>query len=177
MHPYIAECTASLQATPACLLSWLPPLPPDAWHRKEKTDAWSTIDIIRHLIFGEQTDWIPRLQLMLDQQDGKMPTFTPFDRSGHEQLPPADMLSLIKQFATLRAGNIAVLHAFELTDKSMGIQAMHPELGLVTVRQLLSAWVVHDYTHLYQICRNLSSQYVDAVGPWFDYMKILKQNF
>jgi hypothetical protein len=49
----------------------------------------------------------------------------------------------------------------------------HPELGVVTLRQLLATWVVHDLDHVGQIARVLAKVYADEVGPWRAYVSIL----
>jgi hypothetical protein len=44
----------------------------------------------------------------------------------------------------------------------------------VTLEQHLATWVVHDLNHLFQIIESMSLRYKDTVGPWIDYLKILK---
>jgi len=39
---------------------------------------------------------------------------------------------------------------------------------------LLAAWVVHDMTHIAQISRVIAKQYEIEVGPWKEYMGVLK---
>jgi hypothetical protein len=50
----------------------------------------------------------------------------------------------------------------------------HPELGMVTLSQLLATWAVHDLTHLHQISRIMAQQYREAVGPWSAYLGVLQ---
>jgi hypothetical protein len=51
---------------------------------------------------------------------------------------------------------------------------VHPEFGEVSLRQLLSTWVVHDLTHVRQIATVMAKKYQTAVGPWREYLSILK---
>ena len=53
-------------------------------------------------------------------------------------------------------------------------QGRHPELGLVTLRQLLSTWVAHDLDHLVQIARVMARRYTASVGPWTQYLRVLR---
>jgi hypothetical protein len=46
-------------------------------------------------------------------------------------------------------------------------------LGVVTLSQLLSTWVVHDLGHIGQVARVMAKQYGEAVGPWRAYLSIL----
>ena len=52
------------------------------------------------------------------------------------------------------------------------LRGQHPDLGAVTLSQLLSTWAVHDLTHLHQISRTMAHQYREAVGPWIKYLGV-----
>ena len=62
-----------------------------------------------------------------------------------------------------------------LTADLLDKHGRHPELGVVTLRQLLSTWVVHDLGHIRQVVRVMSKQYREAVGPWSAYLSILEE--
>jgi hypothetical protein len=79
---------------------------------------------------------------------------------------------LLHQFAQLRKENIFILSSAELTSADLQKQGMHPELGPVTLGQLLAAWVSHDMSHIYQISRTIAKQYEVEVGPWKEFMGI-----
>jgi hypothetical protein len=51
-------------------------------------------------------------------------------------------------------------------DDDLDRAGRHPELGEVTMRQLLATWAVHDLDHVAQIYAALAGSYDDAVGPW-----------
>ena len=61
----------------------------------------------------------------------------------------------------------------ELSDADLEKHGRHPELGIVTLRQLLATWVAHDLDHVVQISRVLARQYSDEVGPWRAYLRII----
>src|ERR1700731_3984765 len=74
----LTEAIAVLTRTPATLNALLRRLP-DVWVRcNEGKDTWSAFDIVGHLIFGERTDWMPRVRIMLE--NGEARPFDPFDR-------------------------------------------------------------------------------------------------
>jgi predicted acetyltransferase len=62
-----------------------------------------------------------------------------------------------------------------LTPDLLEKRGMHPELGVVTMRQLLSTWVVHDLGHIGQIVRVMAKQYGEAVGAWQAYLPVLRR--
>jgi hypothetical protein len=50
---------------------------------------------------------------------------------------------------------------------------MHPELGKVSLEQLIATWLVHDLTHIRQIATFMARKYEKEVGPWKEYLSIL----
>ena len=52
-------------------------------------------------------------------------------------------------------------------------RGLHPELGVVTLRQHLATWVAHDLGHIDQIVRAMARQYSDAIGPWRAFLSIV----
>jgi len=55
------------------------------------------------------------------------------------------------------------------------MKGYHPDFGEVKVRELLSTWVVHDLTHIAQIVRIMANRYRTDVGPWSEYIGIIKK--
>jgi len=84
------------------------------------------------------------------------------------------MAELLDTFETMRGDNLRSLKEMNLTPLDLRKTGQHPSLGQVTLEQLLATWVVHDLTHIVQISRTMASQYRDAVGPWRDYLSVLK---
>jgi hypothetical protein len=161
-----------LTRTPAVLRSLLADLP-ESWTRAtEGPDTWSPFDIVGHLIHGERTDWIARTEILLAY--GETRPFTPFDRFAQFEASRGKTLQeLLDTFAELRAANLIRLRALELAPEDLGRQGRHPELGPVTLGELLATWVAHDLSHIAQIARVMGRQYADAVGPWRAYLPML----
>lgn len=141
-------------------------------HANEGGDTWSPHSIVAHLIFGEQTDWIPRMQIILSDKADK--NFLPFDRQGHFILAQGRSIeSMLHQFEQLRKENMHILSSVDIISDDLSKTGIHPAFGLVTLAQLLAAWVVHDMTHIVQISRIIAKQYETDVGPWKEYMGVL----
>jgi len=161
-----------LDRTPKTLRSLLERLS-DAWTLGNEGPAtFSPFDVLGHLIHGEETDWIPRAQIIL--KHGASRPFTPFDRFAFREASKGKSLGdLLDTFETLRAKNIASLKALGLSAERLDLQGTHPELGAVTLRELLATWTVHDLGHLGQIARVMAKQYGTEVGPWKEFLPIL----
>ena len=173
MQLKLPEATQILQRTPATLTAMVAGIPEPWLKATEGGGTWSCYDIVGHLIHGELTDWIPRVRIILEH--GEARAFEPFDRFAQfreDQTRPIG--ALLDQFAFLRSENIAILQGLNLSSSDFSRRGTHPELGAVTLGQLLSSWAVHDLSHIAQIARVTAKQYSGEVGPWHAYMSILK---
>ncbi|HET6977986.1 MAG TPA: DinB family protein [Pyrinomonadaceae bacterium] len=165
---------ALLERTPATLNSMLRDVPEALLMRNEGAETWSPYDVVGHLIHGEETDWIPRARIILAH--GEARAFEPFDRVGmFEKSKGKSIAELLDEFAALRKQSLHELSEMRLTPELLEKRGKHPELGAVTMKQLLAAWVVHDLGHVRQIVRVIAKQYRDAVGPWRAYLSILEE--
>jgi len=163
-----------LRQTPVALTSMLNHLSGEWVLNNEGPDTWSPFDVVGHLIHGEETDWIPRARIILEH--GEERAFEPFDRFAMFEKSKGKSLSdLLFKFELLRAANLEELDRMNLTPELLAKRGKHPELGIVTLSQLLSTWAVHDLNHIAQIVRVMSKQYSDAVGPWKEYLSILQK--
>jgi hypothetical protein len=166
------EAVAILARTPATFDALLRGLPHGWIAAHEGADTWSPFDVIGHLIHGERTDWMPRARIILEH--GETRAFDRFDRFAQFAVSEARTLdSLLDELAALRQANLRELAALRLTDADLDRRGRHPELGVVTLRQLLATWVAHDLDHVVQISRVLARQYSDEVGPWRAYLRII----
>ncbi len=82
---------------------------------------------------------------------------------------------MLDEFAALRAECLRTLAAMNLTDADLDRRGRHPAFGEVTLGQLLATWTAHDLGHIAQIVRAMAKQYTDAVGPWEQYLSILRR--
>lgn len=161
-----------LERTPGVLKSLLDGLSKDWTQNNEGKNTWSPYDVIGHLIHGEKTDWIPRLKIMLGNHSNK--SFEPYDRFAQFEMSKGKSIDeLLVEFESLRSENINTLRRMKITKQSESLEGLHPELGVVTIRHLVSAWVVHDLGHISQISRVMAKQYTSEVGPWPKYLTIL----
>src|SRR5688500_13133425 len=166
------EAVAILERTPATLDALLRGLPERWITTNEGGETWSPFDVIGHLIHGERTDWLPRARIILDH--GETRAFDTFDRFAQfEDSQGKTIDALLDEFAALRRERLAELASLQLTGADLDRRGRHPELGVVTLRQLLATWVAHDLDHVMQVARVLARQYSEDVGPWQAYIRII----
>lgn len=163
-----------LKRTPLTLDALLRDLPDEWLMANEGEDSWSPFDVVGHLIHGERTDWIPRARTILSQ--GESRAFDTFDRFAmFEESRGKSPGELLDTFHELRQRNLEELEGMSLTPELLEKRGNHPDFGVVTLKQLLATWVVHDLSHIGQIVRVLAKQYGEAVGPWEAYLPVLKK--
>ena len=163
-----------LERTPDVLIAMLYSLSTNWTSRNEGGETWSVFDIVGHLIEGEKTDWIPRMEIILSDKPDK--TFEPFDRFAQFEASKGKSLTqLLDEFKRLRNRNIEHLRSKNLTNENNEEKGIHPAFGEITLSQLLSTWTVHDLSHIAQIARVMAKQYKAEVGPWVEYLRILQQ--
>jgi hypothetical protein len=168
----LADAVPLLARTPAVLNAWLRDLPEGWQTANEGGETWSPYDVLGHLIHGEKTDWVPRARLILDHADDvpfeRFDRFAQFRESAGKTLP-----QLLDTFASLRQANLQTLQGLAIGASQLDRPGRHPELGGVTLRQLLATWVAHDLDHVVQVARVMASQYADEVGPWRAYLRVV----
>jgi DinB superfamily len=164
-----------LKRTPEILRAWLMGAG-DFWARSNYgPDTFSPFDVVGHLIHGERTNWMVRVRAILEH--GEAVPFPSFDRYAmYAASEGKGVAELLNTFTELRAKNIGDLTALGLTDEMMQLCGSHPQLGTVTLENLIAAWVVHDLGHLHQITKAMAFQYRDAVGPWQPLLTILPKS-
>lgn len=161
-----------LERTPDALNSMLKNISADWTSNNEGGETWSPFDVVGHLIHGEKTDWITRMEIILSNQSNK--TFKPFDRFAHfEESKGKSLRQLLDEFKMLREKNIEILKSKNITSNDLTKTGIHPELGVVTLGQLFATWTVSDLSHIAQIARVMAKQYKEETGAWINYLPIL----
>jgi hypothetical protein len=161
-----------LERTPVVLKTLLTGLSDDWIINNEGPETFSPYDVVGHLIHGEKTDWRERATMILEHGISK--TFIPYDRfAQYKESKGKTLKQLLNEFEELRKENMKWFRALSLSEIELDKQGMHPVLGQVTLRQLLSTWVIHDLTHIAQATRVMAKQYKGEMGPWVEFFRIM----
>lgn len=165
------ELMRTLDRTPRVLRALMTGAPSGLIDLPYGPGTWTAREVVAHLIFGEQTDWIPRLTHILDH--GESTPFCSFDRAGHKHLLRHTLDELLDSFDAHRRESLAALRSCNLAAADLARTGRHPALGTVTIANLLATWVVHDLNHIAQIAKAMAFQIKGEVGPWEQYLSIL----
>ena len=169
----LAKSVEIIERIPDVLETLLINLSPEWTEHNEGPDTWSAYDVVGHMIQGEKIDWMDRMRIILDDSGDKK--FKPFDRTAQFEASKGKTLNeLLKEFKELRKKNVAALRAMKFKESDFDKTGIHPVFGTVTLRQLLSTWAAHDLGHVGQVVRVMAKQYKEEVGPWLEYLRVLK---
>ena len=170
---FLEECLSIQTRTPETLDTLLRGLPAAWTEATEGPRTWSAHSVVGHLIHGEKADWMPRLAIILEF--GLNRSFDGFDREAQfRQSHGKALAELLDEFGSLRQNNVSRLRALNLQPEHLEQKGMHPALGPVSVRQLLATWTAHDLAHILQVSRVMAKRYKHEVGPWAEYLSVMK---
>lgn len=172
MQFHVDEGIEVLAQTPSVLSALLQGKSAHWLNARKTPESFSPLDVLGHLMHAETTDWIPRVRMILEHRDSI--AFEPFDRFAFQGLIAGKTVDdLLNEFAELRRQSLHTLRELGLSDAQLALPGMHPELGAVTLGNLLATWVIHDLGHIAQIVKTMAGEYREAVGPWRAYLSIL----
>ncbi len=167
----LSSATPILSRTPGTLRALLLGLPEEWTSCDEGPDTWSPYQVLGHLTYIEESDWMDRTVKILAEREPV--AFEPVDReAGFVRFEGWSLVDLLARFDTVRTANLEQLASLVSLDDLDRI-GIHPTFGAVTLRQLLASWVVHDLNHLDQIVKTMAKQYRIAVGPWREFLPVI----
>jgi hypothetical protein len=160
-----------LRQTPSVLRTMLSDLS-DGWTARDAgPGTWSPYQVVGHLTYIEECDWIDRTRVILEH--GTERVLEPVDReAGFMRFEGWTLGDLLDRFAAVRTANIQTLETLVAVG-DLERRGVHPDFGDVTLSELLATWTVHDLNHVGQIVKTMAKQYTQAVGPWRELLPII----
>jgi len=152
-----------LKSTPARWKALCETIPTELLRRKPEPDEWSALDCLIHILDTEKNIFPVRVRAFLAGDN--FHAFNPDNEGTHgASSSPADLAA---EFASLRVRSLKLLKSLGADD--LARTAQHPELGLVTLEQMLQEWAGHDLNHTIQAERALMQPFIARCGPWRKY--------
>lgn len=163
-----------LAIAPGLIVSLIRNLPAHVLHSTDGAGRWSIHEVLAHMVDLEASErgWLPRIRHILHGLPGPLPRV---DAARH--LPTYSAMpttELIDRFQQGRRTNLDLLAHLALGPMSMSRVGQHPELGQITVANMLMAWAMHDLDHLAQIIGIIGHGHAVAVGPISAYLRICR---
>jgi hypothetical protein len=138
------------------------PEPVLVWHPAE--GEWCVNEVLGHLIEAERRGFAGRIRELLDTSEA-VPRLQTWDQAAVARArqdcarPSPDVL---REFVALRRDSVALVRMLCAPDLARG--AAHPEVGYLSVEDILQEWVHHDRNHVRQALANVQAYVWPAMG-------------
>ena len=160
MNTSLEHVHAVLSTTPERWRRLVGTLSPDLLSRPPAEGEWSALSCLQHLLDAERVLFPVRFRAFLAGQN-----FTAFDpNQQHADYSSQTPEQLAEAFARYRQESLALLE--QVTDDDLKRTVQHPQLGTVTLAQMLHTWAGHDLMHTVQAERALMQPFMLGCGPW-----------
>ncbi len=142
---------AEFDAAPDDLLRWRP-----------APEEWCLLEVIGHLIETEERGFAGRIRTILAEERPQCTTWDPAAVARERQDGQRDPADLLAEFTERRAASVALVESLVAADLGRG--GDHPEVGFLTVNDLLHEWIHHDANHLRQVLDNIQTYTWPSMG-------------
>lgn len=160
MHTLVERVEAVLSITPERWQRLVSALSVDLLARPPAAGEWSALKCLQHLLTTEHLLFPVRFHAFLAGQD-----FNAFDpQKPHPDLDSQTPEQLAAEFARYRQESLDLLK--HVKEDNLGRTVQHPQLGTVTLAQMLQTWAAHDLNHTIQAERALMQPFMLGCGPW-----------
>ncbi len=155
---------SQLENTPEILRLLLSGITEEQTHWKPEPGRWPVAEILEHLSHTEGHYFRSNVEAIVAGHD---PELTPYDQESFAAegvYSGRNAEDSFDHFEEQREDNLVFLNALPV--QAADRTGRHPELGTLTVGQLLNEWAFHDLGHIRQIAELIRAlNYYPAMGP------------
>jgi len=156
------EIAELLETSGQAFASTLDALPPEAasWH--PAPGEWCVNECIGHIVEAEKRGFTGRIRIILGADEPHLQTWdqeaVEKERKDCERQPS----ELKKELLDTRRESVGMVRSLRPENVARG--GMHPDVGRLTVDELLHEWVHHDNNHLKQALSNVQAYVWSRMG-------------
>lgn len=161
----------ALRATPGIVRSLVSIATPEQLLWKPTPERWSICEILNHLTDVEKLNVGLRVRRMLDESSPSFDDYDPAVRYREGAYGNDDGVRALASFCETRTSSLEWLDSS--TPEDWERRGLHPEVGEVSIRQVLSLWSFHDLSHIRQIAEILKATcFWDGIGSLQKYYRV-----
>ena len=116
---------------------------------------WCVNEVVGHVIEAERNGFAGRIRLILGADEPDLPTWDMPGKVRSRNDCERDPKELKEEMLALRSQSLRLIRSLRAEQISRG--GSHPEVGRLTVEDLLHEWVHHDGNHLRQALANVQA--------------------
>ena len=140
-----------IAAMPAELLTWRP-----------GAGEWCALEVLGHLIETEERGFAGRVRAILAEERPQFRGWDPDAVARERRDAEREPAEVLGEFLRRRAASVALVEGVTPADLERG--GDHPEVGFLTIGDLLHEWVHHDANHFRQILANVQAYAWPGMG-------------
>ena len=168
---YLLPGIGTLEATPEILRGLLASVTEEQTVWKPAPDRWSIAEVLEHLSHVEGHGFRLRAERMVKEENPLLEIYDQESLSASGQYSGREVEDSFDHFKEQREDNVAWLTS--LPARAISRTAKHPELGTITLGQLLNEWAFHDLGHVRQIAEIVRALvYYPNIGPFRKYYNV-----
>src|SRR3954469_13862999 len=122
---------AEFEAAPEVLVRWRP-----------APEEWCVLEVVGHLIETEQRGFAGRIRTILAAEQPRFSSWDPSAVARERQDEHRNPAELLAELTDRRNASVALVETLTAADLTRG--GDHPEVGFLTVNDLLHEWIHHD---------------------------------
>lgn len=130
------------------------------WH--PAPGEWCVKEVVGHLIEAEGRGFAGRIRQILAADRPRLLSWDPAAVAGQRRDCQRPLAGLVAELEALREDSAALAAGLGPADLPRGGE--HPQVGFLTVGDLLQEWVHHDRNHLKQILANVQGYVWPSMG-------------
>lgn len=138
-----------LTATPALIWGELQGMPDGLrrWH--PAAGEWCALEVVGHLTEADMRAFLNRIVLLRGEPGALFEPWNPDEIAASRGDCGKDAQTMVDEFAKVRAVGVGVLR--ELSADELTLAGRHPDVGDLSIANLIAEWVAHDRAHLAQL--------------------------
>jgi hypothetical protein len=157
-----SEVADLLESSGQAFASMLNALPQSvaSWH--PAPGEWCVNEVVGHVIVTEKNGFAGRIGVILGADEPDLPTY---DRDGIQKTRDdcaRNPKELAQEMLVVRSQSLELVRALGPDQIERG--GRHPEVGRLTIEDLLHEWVHHDGNHLRQALANVQANVWPSMG-------------
>ena len=125
-------------------------------------EEWCVLEVVGHLIETEERGFAGRIRTILAEERPRFSTWDPSAVARERQDEQRDPAELLAELTSRRNSGVTLVETLTAADLARGGE--HPEVGFLTVNDLLHEWIHHDANHLRQMLANIQAHTWPSMG-------------
>ena len=149
------EIAGVLETSGQAYANLLRTLPPEVASWQPAPMEWCVNEVVGHIIEAETRGFAGRIRIILREDEPRLQTWDQpglaRSRRDCERRPD----ELLHEFEPLRHDSLGLIRSLKPEQLERG--GMHPDVGRLTLKDLIHEWVHHDGNHLRQAYANVQA--------------------